>query len=92
LLRNGDEKLIETACRAVRESGGDGVITSTGHDPAGGASVRAVQLLRKYGEGLTIYAHGSIDDAGTAIEMLRAGADRVWSDRAIEMLESDAQV
>jgi hypothetical protein len=49
-------------------------------------------LLKKHGEGLTITAHGSIDDGATAIELLRAGADRVMSDQAIDMLESDAQV
>lgn len=92
LLRSGDEKLLETACRAVRESGCDGVITSTGFDPAGGATIETVRLLKKYGEGLSVIAHGSIDDAATAIDLIRAGADRVMSENAIEMLESDAQV
>jgi deoxyribose-phosphate aldolase len=92
LLKNGGEQAIGSACRAVRESGCDGVITSTGHDPAGGATVEAVRLLKKYGDDLSIYAHGAIDDAGTAIEMIRAGADRIMSDQAVEMLESDAQV
>ncbi len=92
LLRNGDETLIETACRAARESGCDGVITSTGFDSVGGATNKAVRLLRKYGEGLSIFAYGSIDDAATAIELIRAGADRAMSKNAVEMLESDAQV
>jgi deoxyribose-phosphate aldolase len=92
LLRNADEKIIQNACRAVRESGCDGVITSTGYDSAGGATIDAVQLLRKHGEGLLVYANGAIDAAGTAIDMIRAGADRVMSNSAIEMLESDAQV
>src|SRR4051794_38068188 len=35
------EKSIETACRAVRESGCDFIKTSTGFHPAGGASVEA---------------------------------------------------
>lgn len=92
LLRVGCEHAIEIACRAVRESGCDGVITTTGHDPAGGATVEATQLLKKHGEGLTIYAHGGIADAASAIDLIRAGAGRVMSDQAIEMLESDAQV
>jgi dihydroorotate dehydrogenase len=57
-----------------------------------GEAIDVVRLLKKHGEGLTITAHGSIDDGATAIELLRAGADRVMSDQAIDMLESDAQV
>jgi deoxyribose-phosphate aldolase len=92
LTRIGGEKAIEIACRAVRESGCDGLITTTGHDPAGGATIDAVRILRKHGEGLSVHAHGGINDAATAMEMIRAGADRVMSDQAVEMLESDAQV
>jgi deoxyribose-phosphate aldolase len=114
LLRAGGEQSLEMACRAVRESGCDGVITATGYltwrghfsDPVGsvqipnrvtevtppGEAIDVVRLLKKHGEGLTITAHGSIDDGATAIELLRAGADRVMSDQAIDMLESDAQV
>lgn len=92
LLRSGGEIAIESACRAVRESGCDAIITSTGYDSSGGATIEAVQLLRKYGEGLSIFAHGAIVDAGSAIQMLNVGADHVMSENAIEMLESDAQV
>ncbi|HTL31309.1 MAG TPA: deoxyribose-phosphate aldolase [Tepidisphaeraceae bacterium] len=92
LMQKGSEATIESACRAVRESGCDAIVTSTGYDPAGGATVEAIRLLRKHGEGLLIHAYGAIEDAGSAIELIRAGADRVLSDAAIEMLESDAQV
>src|SRR5438105_10255662 len=46
------ETALVAACRAVRESGCDFIKTSTGFHPAGGASVEAVRLMKKYGEGL----------------------------------------
>ncbi len=52
------ERGIETACRAVRESGCDAIVTSTGFHPAGGATLEAIRLLKKYGEALQIKAAG----------------------------------
>jgi deoxyribose-phosphate aldolase len=88
LITTGGETAIESACRAVRESGCDGVISST----EASTSPELIGLIRKYAQALTITAAGAIDDAASAIELLRAGADRVMSQQAIEMLESDAQV
>src|SRR4030095_10384250 len=59
------ESAIATACRAIRESGCDFVKTSTGFHPAGGASVEAVALLKKYAEGLQVKAAGGIQHPGT---------------------------
>lgn len=92
LMKNGGENAIEIASRAVRESGCDAIVSSTGYDPAGGASVDAIRLLRKHGEGLLVYAYGSVDDAAGAIDLIRAGAEGVISDLAIEMLESNSAV
>src|SRR3954466_11524167 len=64
------EKSIEVACRAVRESGCDFIKTSTGFHPAGGASVEAVKLMKKHGQGLLIKAAGGIRDLATARSML----------------------
>jgi deoxyribose-phosphate aldolase len=78
LMKSDDpQATIAAACRAVRESGCDGVVTSTGFHPAGGASVEAVALLKQYGEALTIKAAGGIDAQATAEAMLASGADRV---------------
>jgi deoxyribose-phosphate aldolase len=70
------------ACRAVRESACDGVVTSTGFHAAGGATVDAVKLIREIAEGLTVTAIAAVDTAENAAELLRAGADAVWSERA----------
>jgi deoxyribose-phosphate aldolase len=71
------EKAIATACRAIRESGCDFIKTSTGFHPAGGASVSAVQLMKKHSDGLFIKASGGIRDLSSAMAMLSAGADRL---------------
>src|SRR5688572_27427255 len=52
LLAQRGEPSFEIAARAARESGCDGVVTSSGFHPAGGTTVEAVRLLKKHGEGL----------------------------------------
>ncbi len=71
------ERSLEVACRAVRESGCDFIKTSTGFHPTGGASIEAVKLMKKYGQGLLVKASGGIRDLPTALAMLDAGADRL---------------
>jgi deoxyribose-phosphate aldolase len=80
LLKQGDDKgerAIATACQAVRESGCDFIKTSTGFHPAGGASLDAVRLMKRYGDGIKVKASGGIRDAATALAMIDAGADRL---------------
>ena len=81
------EAAIATACRAIREGGCDFVKTSTGFHPAGGATVEAVRLMKKYGEGLKIKAAGGIRDLATARAMVDAGADRLGMSASIAVLE-----
>jgi deoxyribose-phosphate aldolase len=91
LLSLGSEKgeaAIEVACRAVRESGCDFIKTSTGFHPAGGASLDAVRLMKKYGQGLLIKASGGIRDLPTALAMLEAGADRLGISASVEVVEA----
>jgi deoxyribose-phosphate aldolase len=65
------ERAIETACRAVRESGCDAIVTSTGFHPAGGATPEAIRLLQKYGQALQIKAVGvSLEEMETVAEMV----------------------
>lgn len=90
LLKAGSEKgerAIAVACQAVRESGCDYIKTSTGFHPAGGASLEAVQLMKKHGEGLLIKASGGIRDLATARAMLEAGADRLGLSASVSILE-----
>jgi deoxyribose-phosphate aldolase len=89
LLSLGSDKgeaAIATACRAVRESGCDFIKTSTGYHPAGGASVEAVKLMKKHGEGLLVKASGGIRDLATAMAMIDAGADRLGMSASVVVL------
>lgn len=81
------EAAIAAACQAARESGCDFVKTSTGYHPAGGASVEAVRLMKKYGEGLRVKASGGIRDIKTAQAMLDAGADRLGLSASVAILK-----
>jgi deoxyribose-phosphate aldolase len=82
------EKAIATACRAVRESGCDFIKTSTGFHPSGGASIEAINLMKKYGECLQIKASGGIRDLPTAMRMLEAGADRLGMSASVSVIEA----
>jgi len=82
------EKSIEIACRAVRESGCDFIKTSTGFHPAGGASIQAVQLMKKYADGIAVKASGGIRDLPTAMAMLSAGADRLGLSSSVNIVEA----
>ena len=84
------EKAIEVACRAVRESGCDFIKTSTGFHPAGGASVEAVKLMKKYGDGILIKASGGIRDLPAALAMLAAGADRLGLSASVAIVSAAA--
>ena len=90
LLSPGSDKAestIEAACRAVRESGCDFIKTSTGFHPSGGASLEAVRLMKKYGEGLFVKASGGIRDLATAMAMIEAGADRLGMSASVGVVE-----
>ena len=71
------ERATESACRAIRESGGDAAVTSTGFQAAGGATAEAVSLLKKHGQGLLIKAAGGIDSRQTVESLRAAGAERI---------------
>ncbi|MEO3758692.1 deoxyribose-phosphate aldolase [Mycobacterium sp. B14F4] len=75
LLLLGDEHTLLTACRAAADGGADFVKTSTGFHPAGGASVRAVELMATVGP--RVKASGGIRTAADAVVMLDAGATRL---------------
>jgi len=71
------ERRIALAADAAREAGVDFIKTSTGFHAAGGATVEAVKLMRRHGEGLQVKASGGIRTRADAIAMIEAGADRL---------------
>ena len=78
LLALADERTLSATCRAAEEAGADFVKTSTGFHPAGGASVRAVEVMAAtVGGRLGVKASGGIRTAADALAMLGAGATRL---------------
>jgi deoxyribose-phosphate aldolase len=78
LLSLGGEQTLIDACKAAEDAGADFVKTSTGFHPAGGASVRAVELMAAtVGDRLGVKASGGIRTAEDATAMLDAGATRL---------------
>lgn len=72
-----DEQIVEV-CRASADAGADFVKTSTGFHPAGGASVHAVELMRRtVGDALGVKASGGIRTWDAAVAMVDAGANRL---------------
>lgn len=78
LLGMADERTLVDVCRAAERAGADFVKTSTGFHPAGGASVRAVELMADaVGGRLGVKASGGIRTADDALALLDAGATRL---------------
>jgi deoxyribose-phosphate aldolase len=72
-----DEQIIG-ACSAAVLGGADFVKTSTGFHKSGGASIAAVQLMRKtVGKNIGVKASGGIRTYADAIAMIEAGASRI---------------
>jgi deoxyribose-phosphate aldolase len=78
LLSLGGEQTLIDACQVAEDAGAGFVKTSTGFHPAGGASVRAVELMAAtVGDRLGVKASGGIRTAADATAMLDAGATRL---------------
>lgn len=84
------EARIAAACRAAQQSGCDFVKTSTGFHPAGGATVEAVQLLRKHAGPMKVKAAGGIRTRDDAQRMIDAGADRLGCSAGVQIVQGKA--
>lgn len=82
-----DEQII-LGCRCTAEAQADFVKTSTGFHPAGGATVRHVELLHKHASPLQVKAAGGIRDLETAQAMIAAGADRLGMSASVAVMEA----
>lgn len=72
------DEQIHQACLAAQRASADFVKTSTGFHPAGGAELRAIQVMQEtVGGQLGIKASGGIRDAQFALELVSAGATRL---------------
>ena len=80
------EKRIAAACEAAQAAGIDFVKTSTGFHPAGGASVQAVQLMKKHAGPMKVKASGGIRTLEDAKQMIDAGADRLGCSAGVQIV------
>ena len=74
------------ACETARQCGIDFIKTSTGFHPAGGATVEDIRLIKETIPDCRIKAAGGIKTAKQAIEMLSAGADRIGTSSAVQII------
>lgn len=94
LMKDADDALVEkriaAACEAARAAGCDFVKTSTGFHPAGGASVRAVQLMKQHAGPMRVKASGGIRTAADAKQMIDAGADRLGCSAGVQIVSGQS--
>ena len=81
---NKEQKIF--ACRIADKCGVDFVKTSTGMNPAGGATVEDVKLMKESAPNCKVKAAGGIRTAKQALEMLEAGADRIGTSSGVEIM------
>ncbi len=81
------DEQIEQACLVAHRANADFVKTSTGFHPAGGAEVRAIQIMHQtVGGELGIKASGGIRTAEFAQQLIAAGATRLGLSASAEVL------
>jgi len=79
------EKIM--ACKLVKEAGADFVKTSTGFF-GGGATVEDVRLMRQtVGKNMGVKAAGGIRTYADAVAMIEAGANRIGTSTAVQIIK-----
>lgn len=79
---------IREACLICQDAGADFVKTSTGYAPSG-AKVEDIQLMREtLSSTLGIKASGGIKTLDFALELIKAGADRIGTSSAKTIMEA----
>jgi len=81
---NHDQKIF--ACQAADRCGVDFIKTSTGMNPAGGATIDDIKLIKETAPNCKIKAAGGIRTAKQALEMLAAGAERIGASSSVQMI------
>jgi deoxyribose-phosphate aldolase len=82
---NDDE--LRNTCKAAVAGGANFVKTSTGFHKAGGATERAVTMMREtVGDGVGVKASGGIRTTAAALAMIAAGATRIGASATREIL------
>jgi len=81
---NDEQKIF--VCQIADKCGVDFVKTSTGFHPAGGASVEDIKLIKQAAPHCKIKASGGIKTIEQTIEMLNAGAERIGTSSAVQII------
>ncbi len=81
---NHDQKIF--ACQAADRCGVDFIKTSTGMNPAGGATIEDIKLMKETAPNCKIKAAGGIRTAKRALEMLAAGAERIGTSSSVQII------
>ena len=82
---NREQKIF--ACRVADKCGVDFVKTSTGYHPAGGANLDDVRLIKDAAPNCKVKAAGGIRTAKQVTEFIKAGADRIGTSSAVQIIE-----
>jgi deoxyribose-phosphate aldolase len=75
------------ACRIADKCGVGFVKTSTGMNPAGGATIEDVKLMKEAAPHCKVKAAGGIRTAEQAFEMLEAGAQRLGTSSGVQIIK-----
>lgn len=82
-----DEEIIK-ACEIAKDAGAEFIKTSTGYAKEGGASIHSVELIRKtVGTEMGIKASGGISTKEDAFNMITAGATRIGTSKALNLIK-----
>jgi deoxyribose-phosphate aldolase len=85
-----DDEIV-SACKLCADAGVDIVKTSTGFAPAG-AKVECIRLMRtSLPAQVGIKASGGIKTHDQIVELIKAGADRIGTSSAVQIIESQKQ-
>ncbi|MHC4157452.1 MAG: deoxyribose-phosphate aldolase [Planctomycetota bacterium] len=74
------------ACQIADKCGVDFVKTSTGMNPAGGATIEDVKLMKESAPNCKIKAAGGIRTAKQVLDMLEAGAERIGTSSSVRII------
>lgn len=81
---NREQKIL--ACQSAQLCGVDFIKTSTGMNPAGGATVEDIKLMKETAPSCRIKAAGGIKTAKQVLDMLEAGAERIGTSSGVQII------
>ena len=82
-----DDEQKKFACDILDRIGVDFIKTSTGMNPAGGATIEDIKLMKEAAPHCKIKAAGGIRTAKQALEMLEAGAERIGASSSVRIIK-----